>query len=148
MRAHATMSRKIVVASAGMSLDAAWAAMCARHIRHLPIVEAGRLVGILSDRDVLLRATRDDDERVIVPGIPVAVAMTPAPYVCSPHAKVSEIARVMIERKIDAMPVVEGERLVGLVTSTDLLALLVEDDTTQPLPFDFDLEEARAQAVA
>jgi CBS domain-containing protein len=55
----------------------------------------------------------------------------------------------MIDRKIDAIPVVEGERLVGLVTSTDLLALLVEDETKQPLPFDFDLEDAEGgQAVA
>jgi CBS domain-containing protein len=75
--------------------------------------------------------------------------MTPAPIVCAPLASVSELAKTMIDRKIDAIPVVEGERLVGLVTSTDLMALLVEDETKQPLPFDFDLEDADgAQAAA
>lgn len=142
------MTRKVVVAPARMPLDAAWAAMEARSIRHLPVVEGGRLVGMLSDRDVLLRATRDDEGRTIVPGIPLVLAMTAAPLVCAPQTKVSDIARIMIDRKIDAMPVVDGERLVGLVTSTDLLALLVEADTTQPLPFDFDLEEAASHAVA
>jgi CBS domain-containing protein len=62
---------------------------------------------------------------------------------------VSDLAKTTIEGKIDAIPVVEGERLVGLVTSTDLLALLIEDETKQPLRFDFDLEDARGgRAVA
>jgi CBS domain-containing protein len=61
---------------------------------------------------------------------------------------VSDLAKTTIEGKIDAIPVAEGERLVGLVTSTDLLALLIEE-TKQPLRFDFDLEDARGgQAVA
>jgi acetoin utilization protein AcuB len=149
MRAFTTMTRKVVVAPPRLPLDAAWRVMVERRIRHLPVVEGRRLVGMLSDRDVLLRATLDDDGRVIVPGVEVAFAMTPAPLVCAPLTSVSDLARTMIDRKIDAIPVVEGERLVGLVTSTDLLALLVEDETKQPLPFDFDLEDAEGgQAVA
>ncbi len=142
MRAFATMTRTIVVAQPRLPLDAAWRVMVDRRIRHLPVVEGRRLVGILSDRDVLLRATLDDDARVIVPGLEVALAMTPAPLVCAPMTTISDVALTMIERKIDALPVVEGDRLVGLVTSTDLLQLLVEKDTKQPLPFDFDLEDA------
>lgn len=142
------MTRRVVVAPPNMPLDAAWAAMSVRSIRHLPVVDGRRLVGILSDRDVLLRATLDDDDRVLVPGIPVALAMTPQPLVCTPASKISDLARTMIDQKIDALPVVDGERLVGLVTTTDLLLLLLEHDTTQPLPFEFDLEEADRQAAA
>ena len=60
----------------------------------------------------------------------------------------TESTRLACERKIDAMPVVDGERLVGLVTSTDLLRLLLEHDAAWPLPFDFHVEDATAAAAA
>ncbi len=82
MHAAAAMTREVLVASPRLPLDVAWAVMQEHRIRHLPVVQGGALLGILSDRDVLLRATLDDDQRVIVPGLAVALAMTPAPAVC------------------------------------------------------------------
>ncbi len=149
MRAFATMTRRVIVAPPQLPLDLAWHVMQQHRIRHLPIVKGGALLGILSDRDVLLRATLDDDERVIVPGLEVMHAMTPSPAVCEPGTPVGEIVRVMTERKIDALPVVDAnDRLVGLVTSTDLLLLLVEPDSAQPLPFSYRLEEASERISA
>jgi acetoin utilization protein AcuB len=113
-----------------------------RRIRHLPVVQGGQLVGILSDRDILLRSTLDLDGTVTAPRDPVALAMTPAPVTCGPDSKVSELARTMVERKIDAIPVVgTAGRLIGLVTSSDLLCLLLEEASVRALPFDFRVYE-------
>lgn len=148
MRAFATMTRRVIVAPPQLSLDVAWKLMQEHRFRHLPIVQGGVLLGIVSDRDVLVRARLEGDQ-VIVPKQEVVHAMTPSPVVCEPSTSVSEIVRVMTERKIDALPVVnERERLVGLVTSTDLLLLLVEPDTARPLPFTYSLEEASTCAAA
>jgi acetoin utilization protein AcuB len=113
-----------------------------RRIRHLPVVQAGHLVGILSDRDILLRSTADLDGNAIAPRDPVALAMTPAPVTCGPDANVSELARTMVERKIDAIPVVgTSGSLIGLVTSSDLLCLLFEAPSVRALPFEFRVHE-------
>jgi acetoin utilization protein AcuB len=129
-----------------LSLFAAFAVMERERIRHLPVVQGGALLGILSDRDVLARATMRDNGLLEVPRDPVALAMTPAPITCEPTTSVAELARVMTERKIDAVPVLRGSRLVGLVTSTDLLLLLVGADEARPLPFEFHVLEEQAAA--
>jgi acetoin utilization protein AcuB len=136
------MTRRVIVAPPQMSLAAAWEVMQRERFRHLPVVSSNLLVGILSDRDVLLHATTDGHE-VSVPDIAVATAMSPAPYVCLPSTHVADVVRTMTERKIDALPVVDDEsHLVGLVTSTDLLLLLIElEEAKLPIPFDFELDE-------
>lgn len=135
------MTRRVIVVPPTVTLEDAWDIMSFFRIRHLPVVQDGALLGILSDRDVLLRAAPGGVEPK-VPGAPVADAMSPAPYVCSPTTHVAEIVRTMTERKIDAMPVLDGaDQLVGLVTSTDLLLLLIEQDEARPLPFQWELEQ-------
>ena len=63
---------------------------------------------------------------VTVPDTPVSEAATPWPHVCEPDTDVCDLVRLMTEKKIDAVPVVDGaNQLVGLVTSTDLLLLLI-----------------------
>ena len=149
MRASNTMTRNVLVVPPELSLTQAWRIMTSRDIRHLPVVRAGALIGMLSDRDVMTRSTMGDDGVLTVPeGVLVAEAMTPAPLTtCERECDVRELARIMIGQKIDAIPVVHGMRLVGLVTSTDLLGLLLEGAEPLPLPFDFRLfEEARATA--
>jgi acetoin utilization protein AcuB len=116
--------------------------MCNERFRHLPVVSGGALIGVLSDRDILLRATLQDG-RVCAPETPVGEAATVWPHVGAPDTDVCDLVRVMTEKKVDAVPVVEGtDRLVGLVTSTDLLLLLIRlDEAKIPLPFVFDLEQ-------
>ncbi len=143
------MTRLVVVVPPQLTLDVAWEVMQKRRIRHLPIVQGGALLGILSDRDVLVRARLGEDGTISVPHVPVVHAMTPSPATCEPDQSVSSIVRVMTERKIDAMPVLDArERLVGLVTSTDLLLLLIEPDAARPLPFTFTVEEVSPQLSA
>jgi CBS domain-containing protein len=106
------------------------------------VVHRGHLLGILSDRDVLLRSSVDADGKIAPPRDPVALAMTPAPITCAPDTDVSQLARTMVERKIDAVPVLgKGGSLVGLVTSSDLLLLLFDAASIGALPFDFRVYE-------
>lgn len=136
------MTCKVIVVPPEVTLRSAWHVMTRERIRHLPVVRAGALIGILSDRDVLSRGLLDRDGTLHVPSdIVVGEAMTPTPLVtCDDSTDVSELVRVMTERKIDAVPVVRGLRLVGLVTTTDLLLLLLSLDEARPLPFEFELD--------
>jgi acetoin utilization protein AcuB len=123
--------------------------MKGRRIRHMPVTRAGLLLGIVSDRDVLLAASTNDAGDVVVPAIPVGAVMTPSPITCEPSTSVADLARIMTERKIDAVPVLgPSGRLVGLVTSTDLLLLLIGQDAARPLPFEFEVEEGATGAMA
>jgi len=142
-RASEPMTRRVVVVPPELSLRAAWDTMERERFRHLPVVQGGVLVGILSDRDVLIRSRPGD-----VPVSPVGEAMSPAPFVCRPDTDVTDLVRLMTEEKIDAVPVVDAaDRLVGLVTSTDLMLLLIQlDEAKTPLPFEFELHEIRAAA--
>jgi acetoin utilization protein AcuB len=108
----------------------------AEGIRHLPVVDAGRLTGIVSDRDIgisdaSLRAavkhhtvdTLLDDER------PVEAVMSSTPHVIAADAGIAQAARLMVSRRINALPVVDDDTLVGIITSVDcLLASLDTED--------------------
>ncbi len=141
------MTRDVIVVPPELSMEAAWRVMSRERIRHLPVVHAGVLIGIISDRDILARSTLDENEVLRVPpDLRVGEVMTPSPLeTCESSTDVADLARTMTEKKIDAMPVMNGNRLVGLVTSTDLLLLLIGREEARPLPFDFRLiEESRA----
>jgi acetoin utilization protein AcuB len=92
-----------------------------RRFRHLPVLHGGRLVGILSDRD--LRPV------LLSPGLArarVAELMSEDLTIVSPDASVEDAASLLVVKKIGCLPVLDGDRLVGIVTETDLLAVLVE----------------------
>jgi CBS domain-containing protein len=149
MKANSTMTRDVTVVGPACPLIVAWQIMREQRIRHLPIVEAMRLVGILSDRDILLRATATGDGTVDVPREPVALAMTPAPVTCLPETSVGWMAQTMINHRIDAVPVVDRDgTLAGLVTSTDLLALLIDYEEGALLPFRFSVHDAERTTEA
>lgn len=100
-------------------------------IRHLPVLdEEGSLVGIVSQRDLfrgaLARALgygeRAQDRMLGM--LVVKEVMTNDPTSISPDASVADAARELLERKIGCLPVVEGDRLVGILTESDLIGLL------------------------
>jgi acetoin utilization protein AcuB len=150
MQANRTMTREVIVVPPELTLEAAWKIMQRERTRHLPVVRAGALIGMLSDRDVLARGNLNKDGVVHVPpAVIVGEAMTPTPVqTCEASTDVSELAKTMLEEKIDAIPVVRGLRLIGLVTSSDLLQLLIKRDEARPLPFDFRLIEEDQGATA
>ena len=143
------MTRKVFVVPPDILLSAAWDLMCRERFRHLPVVSGGILVGIVSDRDILVRAAMEDGT-ISVPNMRAGEVATPWPHVCTPDTDVRDVVRLMTERKIDAVPVVNGaNQFVGLVTSTDLLLLLIPlEEAKIPLPFVFDLEHYSGINVA
>lgn len=112
----------------GSSLAAASKLMSDRGIRHLPVVEGGRLVGILSERDLhLLRKLRE----INLEQLTVDEAMTRDPYQVSPGARLDEAAAVMSRRKYGAAVVVDAGKVVGILTTTDALRALVDQRAKQ-----------------
>lgn len=139
MKAKAAMTRNVVCIGADDLLNDAYEIMTEWEVRHLPVLRGNILVGILSDRDVILHAEKNPDGGIRVPGIPVSDAMTENPITCGPSTDVAQLAATMIEHKIDSVPVVDdGSVLVGLVTSSDLLRLLIDKEPAaapRPMPF-------------
>ena len=139
MRVSAAMTRDILCIAPADDLDAAHQLMSHHAIRHMPVLDGDELVGILSDRDVLLRSTRGR-WGVTVPRTPVANAMSKSPIVCSPGSQIADVADLMLDNKIDCVPVLdESRKLVGLITSSDMLELLREKDRAsgEIVPFKF-----------
>lgn len=101
------------------SLAAAQALMERAGIHQLPVVEKGVLVGILSDRD--LHAHTGYLERT-----KVDAAMSSEPATVAPADSAVHAAQLLLARKINALPVVEGTQLVGIVSRSDVLRLLVQ----------------------
>ncbi|WP_234553922.1 CBS and ACT domain-containing protein [Thermus caliditerrae] len=115
------------------TLEDAYKLLLERGIRHLPVVADGRLVGIITDRDIRL-ATSHLNPQGPCPGCTqVGDVMTKDVITSHPLDPVEEAARVMRERKIGSLPVLEDGRLVGIVTGIDLLdALLKLTGVTEP----------------
>jgi len=115
------MATDLVTVRPHESVRHAYRLMRDHRFRHLPVVEDGRLVGILSDRD--LRPV------LLSPGLArarVRELMNEDLTTVGPDAPVEEAASLLVVKKIGCLPVVANGRLMGIVTETDLLAVLVE----------------------
>ncbi len=115
------MSAPPVVVDGRRTLAEAHELLRAHGIRHLPVIEQGRLIGVVSQRDLyLLETLRNVDpatERV-------AEAMTPDPFTVTPDAPLDEVAHEMAEHKYGCAVVVEGGAVVGVFTTVDALRVL------------------------
>jgi acetoin utilization protein AcuB len=107
----------------GARLSEAHAIMREEGIRHLPVMEGGKLVGILSQRDLhLIETLKDvDPERVAV-----HEAMTSRPYFVSPSAALVDVVAKMAAQRLGAAVVLESRRLVGIFTTVDAMSALTE----------------------
>lgn len=95
-----------------------------QRIRHLLVVDEERLVGIITDRDIRqVLPTRLSvwEMQYVLARLTVQRAMTQRVITISPDRPVVEAVLLMLEHKIGALPVTEGERVVGIITETDLL---------------------------
>jgi CBS domain-containing protein len=99
-------------------------------IRHLPVVDGERVVGIVSQRDLFLAGVssvlqlRRAAEREWLAGIHIREVMTRDVVTIRPEASVREAVQLMLEKRIGCLPVVEGEALVGLLSESDCMRYL------------------------
>jgi len=126
------MTREPATISPDDNLRRAIEAMHERGCRRLPVLENDRLVGIISDRDVrlalmspLVLRERWYDEALLDNTL-VRACMAVDVVAVSPDAPLVEAARLMRDRKIGGLPVVKQERLVGIITETDVLNALIQ----------------------
>ncbi len=126
------MKRPVITIGPQATLREAHQLMWERGIRHLPVVDEGRLVGILTDRDIRL-ATSVLKPNPLSCDAKVYEVMKRPVLTADPLDPVEDAARLMREEKVGCLPVVEGRELVGIITGIDLLdALIVLTGATRP----------------
>ena len=126
------MSKKVVTLGRNDTLKTAEALLKQRHIRHLPVLDAdGELCGIVTQRDLfrgaVLRSlgygSRAED--MMLSSLLVKDAMSEDPVTVAPSTPLADAARLMVERRIGALPVLDAGRLVGILTEGDFVRLAI-----------------------
>jgi acetoin utilization protein AcuB len=127
MFVHDLMTRTPITVQPDTAILDARAMMLKARIRHVLVTEGERLVGMLTDRDIRLNLPSPATSlsvwelNYLLARLTVGQAMTSPVITIHPARDAREAARVMLEHKIGALPVVEGARLVGIITETDLV---------------------------
>jgi acetoin utilization protein AcuB len=131
------MKRKVLTVKPLDSIEHAREIMANNRVNQLPVVADGRLLGILTDRDVreafpsvfegpVIGKSRTRSKETDPRRIRVELVMTPNVLTLSPQTSVEEATRVMRRERVGAIPIVDGDRLVGILTRSDVLDAFVE----------------------
>lgn len=128
LRVRDAMTREVVTMDPEASAARAMAACREYGIRHLPIVEGGRLVGLVSDRDLrdVSPSRNTPDQENTLAWVRLKDMMTREPVTIHPLDTIEHAAREIYDRKIGCLPVVADGELAGIVTSSDMMRSLTE----------------------
>ncbi len=136
MRVEEWMTMEVVTARPRDSVAHARALLEERRINQLPVVVSGRLVGIVTDRDLrdavsaavlgTAEATGARPERLSPESIPVEAVMTAKAFFVRPGDTMEKAAGLMRRERIGALPVLEGKALRGIITRSDVLRAFLE----------------------
>jgi acetoin utilization protein AcuB len=130
----------MTIGSSDSCLEAV-ARMHRARVRHLPVVDReGRLLGIITDRDLshhlfspaVFPALGMTPLDTLLKAASVADLMTTDVVTVRPSDTLGQAARLMSEQKVGSLPVLEDGRLVGILTETDMLRLIVRSDVCAP----------------
>ncbi len=125
------MHSPVVVITPDASIEEAQALMEEHNVRRLPVVNAdGHLVGIISLGDLreaaAVKATLNPySPEATETWLSVEEVMTPNPITVTPDTPIWQAAELMIAHKIGGLPVMEGSQLVGIITTSDIMRLVV-----------------------
>jgi CBS domain-containing protein len=109
------------------TLDLANDVISLGRIRHIPVVDAGRLVGLLSERDLMGAAAshvfrlKQKSKSALLKSVLIRDVMKKRVVTVTPETSIKDAAHLMADKKIGCVPVVSDGAIVGLVTTTDIL---------------------------
>jgi CBS domain-containing membrane protein len=135
LRVRDLMTKRIYVVGPELPVALVGSLMREKHLRHVPVVsDEGRLVGLVSERD-LLRSTMPADEELSFPGragllkpVHAGDIMTRNVEAVEADTDLASAARIMVENKYGCLPVFDGGSLTGIITETDFLRLMSDDE--------------------
>ena len=133
MKVKELMTKKVLTVTPDDNVDRVFVLFHLKNIRHLPVLDKGKLVGILSDRD-LKKLLGYPKKFVVTPdGTTFTIAsrkvrsiMGKQVITIGPEQRAAEAAAIMRKRKIGALPVVRKKKLVGIITESDILKAFVK----------------------
>jgi acetoin utilization protein AcuB len=132
MRVKDLVSRTPVTVGRATPVLEARRMMLERRVRHLLVTENEKLVGIVTDRDIRLNMPSPAttlsvwELNYLLARLTVGEVMTKSVIVVDPERDAREAAAILLSEKIGALPVLEGETLIGIVTETDFLRAFAE----------------------
>ena len=127
LKVREMMTKEVSTLGRNDTLDLADDVMTLERIRHLPVLDEGRVVGVVSQRDLFRSGLAvalgygERAQKMLLKTLRVKEVMSEPAITVSPEATAKEAARLMLEHKIGCLPVIEGHALVGIVTETDIL---------------------------
>ena len=126
------MSRPVISVSPDASINDVLAMFKKERIRRAPVIKDGKLVGIVSERD-LLNASPSSvttlsvwELNYLISKVKIKNVMSRKVITVNRDTPIEEAARLMADKKIGGLPVVDGERVVGMITETDLFKVFLE----------------------
>jgi acetoin utilization protein AcuB len=126
------MTFPVITVSPDMPINETLNMMRRERIRRVPVVKDGKLVGIVSDKD-LLNASPSPvtslsvwEMNYLLSKVTVKDVMTKAVLTITEDTPIEEAARIMADNKIGGLPVIRGEQVVGIITETDLFKVFLE----------------------
>jgi adenylylsulfate kinase len=134
MRVRDLMTAKPITVDPETPMLEARQRMVEERIRHLIVTEDGRIVGIVTDRDIRLNLPSPAtslsvwEVNYLLARLTVRDVMTRAVIMVDPARPAAEAARIMLTHKISALPVAEGDQLVGIVTESDFVRVVAKLD--------------------
>ncbi|GMR09423.1 MAG: hypothetical protein BMS9Abin28_0241 [Anaerolineae bacterium] len=133
MQVSERMTQPVITALPDMPMQEAFNLMREKGIRRLPVVDRrGRLRGIVSDRDLLHASPSDATSlsiwelNYLLSRITLKDLMTKSVITVEGDTPVEEAARIMVDKSIHGLPVMDGDNVVGIITETDLFKVLVD----------------------
>ncbi len=133
MKVQDLMTQKVLTVAPQDSVERVFLMFIYEKIRHVPVVEKKKLVGIISDRDLkkIVGApkkflVRPDGTTLTITARKVHTLMTSKVVTVEPRQRAADAAALMAKKKIGALPVVHRNRLVGILTETDILRAFVK----------------------
>jgi acetoin utilization protein AcuB len=126
------MSRPVISVSPDTPINDALAMFKKEHIRRAPVLKDGKLIGIVSERDLLNASPSSAttlsiwEMHYLISKVKVKNVMTRKVVTVTRDTPIEEAARIMADKKIGGLPVMDGDRVVGMITETDLFKVFLE----------------------